>query len=153
MFVLSSVACPAAFDLILLISAVAAGLRCTTANSAYTSQELAHQYADSKAKLVVTTDEGIQTVREMFARLGVGKKEGDQQIIIIGADLQWAGGPNAKSSAEAAGLLTLEALLKGGKLSEEEKFDGALSNETAFICYSSGTTGKPKVSPFRRCAT
>ncbi|KAJ7832066.1 AMP binding protein [Mycena olivaceomarginata] len=129
---------------VVLFGSVAAGLRCTTANSAYTSQELAHQYADSKAKLVVTTDEGIQTVREMFARLGVGKKEGDQQIIIIGADLQWAGGPSAKSSAEAAGLLTLEALLKGGKLSEEEKFDGALSNETAFICYSSGTTGKPK---------
>ncbi|KAJ7199315.1 AMP binding protein [Mycena haematopus] len=131
---------------VVLFGCVAAGLRCTPANSAYTSQELAHQYRDSRAKLVITTDAGIKTVREMFVQLGVGKKDGDERMVIVGRDLQWAGGPSAKPHADASGLLTMEALLKGGKLGREENFDGALSNETAFICYSSGTTGKPKAS-------
>ncbi|KAJ6582989.1 AMP binding protein [Mycena vulgaris] len=127
-----------------LFGAVAAGLRCTTANSAYTSGELAHQYTDSRAYLLITTEEGASTARAMFAQLGVSKKEGDKRIIVLGRDLRWAGGPSAKSSVETAGLVTMEDLLMGGKLNEEEKFDGALSNETTYLCYSSGTTGKPK---------
>ncbi|KAJ7727010.1 AMP binding protein [Mycena maculata] len=129
---------------VVLFGSMAAGLRCTTANSAYTSHELAHQYTDSGAKLLMTTEEGISTVRAMFAELGVAKKEGDKRIIVLGHDLRWAGGPGAKPSPDAAGLLTMEELLKGGKMDQEEKFDGAASNETALICYSSGTTGKPK---------
>ncbi|KAJ7108782.1 AMP binding protein [Mycena epipterygia] len=129
---------------VVLFGAVAAGLRCTTANSAYTSRELAHQYTDSRAKLLITTEEGISTARAMFVELGVPKQEGDKRIIVLGRDLRWAGGPGAKRSAEAAGLLTMEDLLKGGKMNQEEKFDGALSNETVYLCYSSGTTGKPK---------
>ncbi|KAK6992711.1 4-coumarate--CoA ligase-like 7 [Favolaschia claudopus] len=129
---------------VVLLGSVAAGLRCTPANNAYTSQELLHQYTDSGAKLVITTEDGIKTIREMFAKLGISKEEGNRRIIVIGRGLQWAGGPSAKPSADAAGLLTMEALLNGGKLKEEEKFDGPLIHETAFICYSSGTTGKPK---------
>ncbi|KAJ6557879.1 AMP binding protein [Mycena capillaripes] len=129
---------------VVLFGSVAAGLRCTTANSAYTSHELAHQYTDSRAKLVITTEDGLKTVRAMFAALGVAKKEGDKRIVVVGPDLQWAGGPVAKRSADAAGLLTMEDLLKGGKLDQEERFDGELTHETAYLCYSSGTTGKPK---------
>ncbi|KAK7044894.1 4-coumarate--CoA ligase-like 7, partial [Favolaschia claudopus] len=95
------------------------------------------------SELVITTEDGIKTIREMFAKLGITKEEGDKRIIVIGRGLQWAGGPSAKPSAEAAGLLTMEALLNGGKLKEEENFDGPLIHETAFICYSSGTTGSP----------
>ena len=43
-----------------------------------------------------------------------------------------------------------EDLSSRGLLSKEEVFDGQLSNETALLCYSSGTCGKPKgveVSP------
>ncbi|KAJ7109643.1 AMP binding protein [Mycena crocata] len=129
---------------VVLFGSVAAGLRCTTANSAYTSQELAHQYTDSKAKLLITTEEGISTVKKMFAELGVSKEDGDKWIIVLGRDLAWAGGPKAKRSTEADGLLTMEDLLNGGKLDEEEKFDGPLSDSTVYLCYSSGTTGKPK---------
>ncbi|KAJ7735764.1 AMP binding protein [Mycena metata] len=129
---------------VVLFGSVAAGLRCTTANSAYTSRELAHQYTDSQAKLLITTEDGIRTVREMFAELGVAKREGDKRIIVVGRDLQWAGGPTIPPSVDAAGLLAMEDLLKGGKMESEERFDGDLSNETSYICYSSGTTGKPK---------
>ncbi|KAJ7697632.1 AMP binding protein [Mycena rosella] len=129
---------------VVLFGAVAAGLRCTTANSAYTSGELAHQYTDSRAGLLITIEEGVSTARAMFAHLGVSRADGDKRIIVLGHDLGWAGGPSAQRSAESAGLLTMEDLLKGGKLEQEEKFEGALSNETTYLCYSSGTTGKPK---------
>jgi len=35
-------------------------------------------------------------------------------------------------------------LLCKGKLDQEEMFEGSKANETVYICYSSGTTGKPK---------
>jgi 4-coumarate--CoA ligase len=38
----------------------------------------------------------------------------------------------------------LESLLRGGKLAQEERFDGDQSNETVYLCYSSGTTGLSK---------
>lgn len=38
----------------------------------------------------------------------------------------------------------LDSLLCRGKLAQEEKFDGDASNETMYICYSSGTTGLSK---------
>ncbi|KAJ7099936.1 AMP binding protein [Mycena belliarum] len=129
---------------VVLFGSVAAGLRCTTANSAYTSAELAHQYTDSGARLVIAAEAGLATVRAMLALLGISKQEADRRIIVLGRDLRWAGGPSVKRSPEAVGLLTMEDLLKGGQLDQEERFDGALCNETTYLCYSSGTTGKPK---------
>ncbi|KAF8755313.1 AMP-binding enzyme C-terminal domain [Rhizoctonia solani] len=38
----------------------------------------------------------------------------------------------------------LDSLLRAGKLAAEERFDGELSNETVYLCYSSGTTGLSK---------
>ncbi|KAJ7196467.1 AMP binding protein [Mycena pura] len=131
---------------VVLFGSVAAGLRCTTANSAYTSRELAHQYVDSRARLLITSEDGLGAVRAMFAELGVPRSEGDRRTIVMRRDLQWARGPAAESNPEAAGLLTMEDLLKGGKMRQEEQFAGDLSNETVFLCYSSGTTGKPKTT-------
>ncbi|KAJ6478797.1 AMP binding protein [Mycena vitilis] len=129
---------------VVLHGSVAAGLRCTLANSAYTSHELAYQYQDSQAKLVFTAEEGISIVRSMFAELGVAKADADKRILVLDNDLRWAGGTAAKPSPEAVGLLTLEDLLARRTLQKEESFEGAAANETVFLCYSSGTTGKPK---------
>lgn len=38
----------------------------------------------------------------------------------------------------------LDSLLRGGKLAQEEFFDGDASDETVYLCYSSGTTGLSK---------
>jgi long-subunit acyl-CoA synthetase (AMP-forming) len=38
----------------------------------------------------------------------------------------------------------LDSLLHSGKFDKEERFDGELSNETVYLCYSSGTTGLSK---------
>lgn len=92
-----------------------------------------------------TAEEGISTVRAMFAELGLSKAEAEKRIVILGNDLRWAGGPAVKPVPETAGLVTLEDLLSRGKLDKEETFEGADANETVYLCYSSGTTGNPKV--------
>ncbi|KAJ7647638.1 AMP binding protein [Roridomyces roridus] len=129
---------------VVLFGSVAAGLRCTLANSAYTSHELSYQYNDSRAKLIFTSEEGLPVARAALAESGVPNKDIDKRIIVLGNDLRWAGGPSAPRSPAAAGLLKLEDLLGKGELKEEEKFEGDLAHETTYLCYSSGTTGKPK---------
>ncbi|KAJ6454454.1 AMP binding protein [Mycena vitilis] len=129
---------------VVLHGSVAAGLRCTLANSAYTSHELAHQYQDSQAKLIFTAEDGIGVVRAMFAELNLSKVDADKRMVVLGTDLRWAHGPAAKPIPEAAGLVTLEHLLSLGTLEKEETFEGAAAHETVYLCYSSGTTGKPK---------
>ncbi|KAJ6449638.1 hypothetical protein DFH09DRAFT_1118520, partial [Mycena vulgaris] len=129
---------------VVLFGSVAAGLRCALANSAYTSEELAFQYSDSGAKLILTSEEGLDVVRAMFSKSGISKEDAERRIIVLGSDLRWANGPSAAQIPAAAGLLRMEDLLGKGKLSQEEKFEGPLANETVYLCYSSGTTGKPK---------
>ncbi|KAF7378255.1 4-coumarate--CoA ligase-like 7 [Mycena sanguinolenta] len=129
---------------VVIFGCLAAGLRCTTANSSYTSRELAHQYSDSGAALVITAEAGIAMVRAMFRELGLSRNEVDRRTIVIGRDLRWAGGPTIALRPECRGLVTLFDLLLLGKLEKEEQFEGASAHETVFICYSSGTTGKPK---------
>ncbi|PBK78482.1 AMP binding protein [Armillaria solidipes] len=126
---------------VVLLGAIAAGLRCTLANNAYTSHELAHQYADSRARRIFTTEDSLPVVRAMFEEIGVGADEADARIIVLGKSLKWAGGPDAPRTSS---LLHMEDLLGIGSLEEEEKFDGERAHETALLCYSSGTTGKPK---------
>ncbi len=72
----------------------------------------------------------------MFKEIGVGE-EGEKRIIVLSNSLAWAGGPDAASKSESAGLPRMEDLLSSGSLEEEEKFDGNLAHETAFLCYSS----------------
>ncbi|KAJ7616223.1 AMP binding protein [Mycena polygramma] len=127
-----------------LFGCVAAGLRCTLANSGYVSRELAYQYRDSGAGLLFTAENGIGTVRAMFAELGIGRDEGDMRTVVLPSDLRWAGGPEVALRPECAGLLTLHDLLGRGKLAKESQFEGELAHETVYLCYSSGTTGKPK---------
>ncbi|KAF7378232.1 4-coumarate--CoA ligase-like 7 [Mycena sanguinolenta] len=129
---------------VVIFGCLAAGLRCTTANSSYTSHELAHQYSDSGAGLVITAEDGITRVRAMFQELGLSRNEADRRTVVMGRDLRWAGGPTIALRPECRGLVTLSDLLLLGKLENEEQFEGASAHETVFICYSSGTTGKPK---------
>lgn len=116
---------------------IAAGLRCTLANSAYTSHELAFQYADSRAKFIFTTEDGLPTVREAFKLLKITQDEGDRRIIILSNCLAWAGGPAAARAAEASQLLQMDSLLGIGTLDREENFDGDRAHETVLLCYSS----------------
>ncbi|KJA28962.1 hypothetical protein HYPSUDRAFT_33429 [Hypholoma sublateritium FD-334 SS-4] len=130
---------------VVVFGSVAAGLRCTLANHAYNARELAFQYTDSGAGLVFTSEAGVATVRATFKDLGLSASDAEKRIIVLPAGLDWAGGPAVPRRADSANLLTVADFLGRGALKEEEKFDGPqLSGETVYLCYSSGTTGKPK---------
>ncbi|TFK74033.1 AMP binding protein [Pluteus cervinus] len=127
---------------VVLFGCVAAGLRCTLANSGYNARELTYQYNDSKARLVLTTEAGLPVAKEMFKGLGLSEHEANSRLIVLGESLAWAGGPNAPR--QAPNLLYSEDLLGKNKLESEVRFDGERAHETLYLCYSSGTTGKPK---------
>lgn len=119
---------------LMLYGIVAAGIRATLANSAYTAVELSHQYTDSCAKVVLVHPALLPVVVEMFQHLKVDPRDAQKRIIVAGWGLD---------TKAPKGFLQLEDLLGKGA-TKPERFDGVLSNETVLLCYSSGTTGKPK---------
>ncbi|KAJ7928469.1 AMP binding protein [Mycena leptocephala] len=127
---------------VVLFGSVAAGLRCTLANSAYTTKELGFQYEDSGAKLIFTTEEGLSVVREMLAERGIVKNDADKRIIVLGNDLRWAGGPSTPQSRATDGLMKLEDFLNKGKLATRKSLK--VQWPTKRSIYAIGTTGKPK---------
>ncbi|KAF7982250.1 hypothetical protein HWV62_29477 [Athelia sp. TMB] len=128
---------------IALFGSVAGGLRCTLANSAYTPNELHHQWSDSHAKLVFVHPVALPTVLEMFkTHLGWSEAEAHKRIVILGTE--WLTGAKDEGASAAAKFTQLPALLNRGTLESEVRFEGKHTNETVYLCYSSGTTGKPK---------
>ena len=123
---------------IALFGLLAGGVRSTLTNSAYTPTELAFQYNDSRARVVFSHPDLVPVVLAMFRHLGVSGDEARRRLVVL--DL---GGSGAEV-ARKVGVLGLGDLLSHGALSEEEKFPGSQASETQLLCYSSGTTGKPK---------
>ena len=129
-----------------MFGAVAAGLRITFANTAYTAGELAHQYTDSQASTIFIHPALVPVALKMLEGLGVDAEEARKRMVVM----SW--GENVKHEP---GFTQLEELLGKGRLEEEEKFSGNQVHETAYLCYSSGTTGKSKgveVSPGLLCS-
>ena len=125
-----------------LFGSIAAGLKTTLANSSYTPAELGHQWKDSGAKLVFAHPVLVPVVVTMLEASGVCKEEVRKRIIVLGV---------GDKEETAKGFIHMDDLFGKGSLSAAERFDGPLSNETVYLCYSSGTTGKPKgveVMPF-----
>ncbi|KDQ11288.1 hypothetical protein BOTBODRAFT_177525 [Botryobasidium botryosum FD-172 SS1] len=98
-------------------AAFAAGLRVSPANTACTPPELAHQLRDSGAYNIFVHPSLLTVLLETLSLLGVSSKEAEKR---------------------------LEDLMRNGKVEKEEAFDGAQADETALLCYSSGTTGLSK---------
>jgi 4-coumarate--CoA ligase len=74
----------------------------------------------------------------MFKKLGLSQSEADKRIVVLGAGLEWAGGPAAPCNPDSVGFLRMEDLLSRGALKQEEKFEGKDTHETVYLCYSSG---------------
>ncbi|KIJ65890.1 hypothetical protein HYDPIDRAFT_109959 [Hydnomerulius pinastri MD-312] len=127
---------------IMVHGAAAAGFRATLANSAYTSAELAHQYTDAGAHLIFVHPTLVGVVRKMLKSCGCSEAEIRSRIVL--ATSTWLNGVPDPEPKELSNLTRLENLLGRGELASEVSFDGARSNETVYLCYSSGTTGKPK---------
>jgi acyl-CoA synthetase (AMP-forming)/AMP-acid ligase II len=123
---------------IALFGLLAGGVRTTLANSAYTPTELAFQYNDSGARIVFSHPDLVPIVFAMFKHIGVSEGEARRRLVAL--DL----GGSGTEVARKVGVLGLDDLLGHGTLPEEEKFSDSQAGETQLLCYSSGTTGKPK---------
>ena len=118
-----------------LFGSIAAGFKTTLANSSYTPAELGYQWKDSGASVVFAHPTSVPVVVAMLEACGVSKEEARKRIIVMGL---------GDGERTAKGFIHMDDLMWKGSLSVAERFDGPLSNETAYLCYSSGTTGKPK---------
>ncbi|KAF1945618.1 acetyl-CoA synthetase-like protein [Clathrospora elynae] len=110
----------------------------TPVNAAYSAVELEHQLKNSGAKALFTCVPLLETAREAAKKSGIP----DNRIYILEVPEELVG----KSTPH--GLKTVDDFIReGAKLDRLEKLnwaegDGAL--RTAFLCYSSGTSGLPK---------
>lgn len=94
--------------------------------------------------MIITTLESLDIVLEMLEGLGMSHADAKKRLIVVTKSLAWAGGP-AVHEGTTNSLITFEQLLGLGELREDERFDGEAAQETVLLCYSSGTTGLPKV--------
>lgn len=123
---------------VMMLAGFAAGLRMSLANAAYTPRELAFQGGDSRAKAMLVHPTLLPVVLKMFESMDASLDEVRRRVILM----DWVPGQTSAASSE---YVCMSDLIGKGSLREEEKFDGAkLANETTLLCYSSGTTGKPK---------
>jgi acyl-CoA synthetase (AMP-forming)/AMP-acid ligase II len=120
---------------VLCFGSIAAGFIFTPANHSYTAPELAYQWKDSRADLILAHPDLLHTVLDMFKHINVTPEDARKRIVL--ATLGFTG--NVPS-----GFISMKDLLDKGTLDHEERFDGPLSHETALRCYSSGTTSLPK---------
>jgi acyl-CoA synthetase (AMP-forming)/AMP-acid ligase II len=125
----------------MMFGVVAAGFRATLANSAYTPDELKYQYIDAGAHLIFVHPSLVGTVQTMLRSLRCSEQEIRSRVIVAG--VQWVTGAKDASIPDDE-LVAITQLLGRGELTEEVSFDGDRSNETVYLCYSSGTTGQPK---------
>jgi 4-coumarate--CoA ligase len=114
---------------ILLFGNIAAGFKCTLANSGYTPSELSHQWKDSRAEVAYVHPELLPVVLEMFVLMRVSPAQARKRIILASFAYQ---------KPLPSGFVTMDQLMAGESLEQEERFDGPLADETALLCYSSG---------------
>ncbi|EKM53608.1 uncharacterized protein PHACADRAFT_260046 [Phanerochaete carnosa HHB-10118-sp] len=119
-----------------MMAGIAAGLCLSPASPAYTPRELLHQWTDSRAKAALVHPSLVPSVLRMFELLDVDLTEARRRII----PLDWSPGEAQKG---LDGFICMSDLIGKGSF-EEEKFTGERALDTMILCYSSGTTGKPK---------
>ncbi|KAF2158378.1 hypothetical protein M409DRAFT_31103 [Zasmidium cellare ATCC 36951] len=109
------------------------------ANASYAIPELAHQLNDSGATAIFTCLPLLQNAREAAAMAGIDAAN----IFVIDLPVRFTGDISSDS-----GFSTLEELVHDGELRStlpSLRWDvDQGQRQTAFLCYSSGTSGLPK---------
>lgn len=109
----------------------------TPANAAYTVQELEHQLRDSGAKCLFTCSPMLDLALQAASTVGIPEK----RVFLIDVPDSIASGQKRE------GYKTLEQLISEGerlpRLEELKWSKGEGARRTAFLCYSSGTSGLP----------
>ncbi|KAJ4374803.1 hypothetical protein N0V83_001880 [Neocucurbitaria cava] len=110
----------------------------TPANAAYSAAELEYQLKNSNAKALFTCVPLLETAREAAKKCNIP----DNRIYILEVPEKFAGKPTPE------GMKTVDDFIRDGQKLDRleplkwEAGDGA--KKTAFLCYSSGTSGLPK---------
>ncbi|KAJ3105153.1 putative fatty-acid--CoA ligase FadD10 [Phlyctochytrium planicorne] len=118
---------------------IRAGATVTSANPSYTAPELAHQLRDSGAKSLFTVPELLPAATQACAEVGIPV----DRIYLLSSTLP--AGTKIEMEALAKTLRTFNDFVAGNERIAKVKFSlDELRNAPAYICYSSGTTGKPK---------
>jgi long-subunit acyl-CoA synthetase (AMP-forming) len=108
------------------------------ANAASSHTELAYQFVDSKAKALFTCLPLLSIALEAAAKANISRS----RIYLLDLPEELLKGAEAPSSFKTVSQL----ISQGGLLPKIEKFTwspGQAATTTAFICYSSGTSGLP----------
>ncbi|GAA5896926.1 hypothetical protein JCM8208_006114 [Rhodotorula glutinis] len=118
----------------LVLASQCAGIVFSGANASYTPSELAHQLADSSAKLVLAHPQVLETVLAATKQLGWSTSEQQRRIVLaVRSD---EAGPASKQHK------TLDYLLADKEMQPVKVPDP--KNTVAYLGYSSGTSGKAK---------
>ncbi|KAJ2523280.1 hypothetical protein GGI11_001504 [Coemansia sp. RSA 2049] len=110
---------------------VAMGAICTPANPSYTPAELAHQLADSQCKAVIVGDESRETVAQALELV----PQKVEHVLLMD-----------EAKAMCSGSI-FEIIGSADEAAADEQSSPSLADvgaAPAYLCYSSGTTGKPK---------
>lgn len=111
-----------------LLGAVAAGGSTTTANPSYTSRELVYQLEMTRAKVVIAHESNVQVAIEAAGTVGIPKSN----IFVFGEQV-------------VRGILPYtQVLLSNRRAIIEELSSEDADNRVAYLCFSSGTTGRSK---------
>ncbi|KAL1956752.1 hypothetical protein VTO42DRAFT_6805 [Malbranchea cinnamomea] len=109
------------------------------ANAMYSAPELTHQLKDCGAKALFTCVPSLSIALEAAANAGIPK----HRVYVIDLPAEFTGGAKTPE-----GFKTLEQFItEGYSLPPLEKLKwapGQGKKQTAFLCYSSGTSGLPK---------
>ena len=122
---------------VLIFGAFAAGLRVTLASSSSSPDELLNQWKDSDSKHIIASSSLVPVALKMLRLAGI-RPEDAAKMIVVFADGVFMG------PLPALPFVPYDDITNKGRLKEEEKFPGEQANETALLCYSSGTSGLPK---------
>ncbi|KAM0267509.1 hypothetical protein ACHAPA_005797 [Fusarium lateritium] len=110
----------------------------TPANAAYSVDELMHQLKSSGAKALITCTTLLETALEASKRVGIS----EENVFLF--DI-----PHTEPSSKYAHASVEDLINEGSKLDNLDQLEwteGQGARQTAFLCFSSGTSGLPHVT-------
>ncbi|KAG8784124.1 hypothetical protein FRC16_002239, partial [Serendipita sp. 398] len=114
------------------------GAAVTPANPSYTADELVYQIQTSRASLLITCAGSLAIAEEAAKKAGLSK----DRIIVF--DARGPGASKWRSPYPLISQLMQEGLKAPPAFVEKTLAEGEGTKKIAYLCFSSGTTGKPK---------